>query len=69
MNKRNIQGVFLPYIENFIKLKHNLGYEASNMKGSLRAFDRYAKLKGVNQILISESLAKEWCAKRIVQYF
>jgi len=64
MNKRNIQGVFLPYIENFIKLKHNLGYGASSMERSLRAFDRFAKLKGATRLFISEPLAKEWCAKR-----
>jgi len=64
MNKRFIKGVFLPYIENFLKLKHNLGYAASGMELSLRAFDRFAKSKGVNRIFISESLAKEWCAKR-----
>lgn len=64
MNKRNIQGVFLPYIENFIKLKHNLGYGASSMERSLRAFDRFAKLKGATRVFISEPLAKEWCAKR-----
>lgn len=64
MNKRILKGVFLPYIENFIELKHNLGYAASSMEVSLRAFDRFAKTKGVDRIFISESLAKEWCAKR-----
>lgn len=64
MNKRFIRGVFLPYIENFLRLKHNLGYAASGMELSLRAFDRFAKSKGVNRIFISESLAKEWCTKR-----
>ena len=64
MNKFILQGVFIPYIENFIKLKHNLGYGASSMERSLRAFDRFAKSKGVTRVCIPESLAKEWCAKR-----
>ena len=64
MNKCYLKGVYLPYIENFIGLKHNLGYAASSMEVSLRAFDRFAKSKGVNHIGISESLAKEWCERR-----
>ena len=64
MNKFILQGVFLPYIESFIKLKHNLGYGVSSMERSLKAFDRFAKSKGTTRVFISESLAKKWCAKR-----
>jgi site-specific recombinase XerD len=45
-------------------LKHNLGYAASGMEISLKAFDRFLKSKGIDKICISESLAQEWCAKR-----
>lgn len=64
MNNPTLNGVFLSHIESFIHLKHNLGYKASGTERSLKAFDRFAKSKGVDHISISESLAKEWCTKR-----
>jgi integrase len=64
MNKSTIKGVFYPYIKDFITMKHNLGFAASSMELSLKAFDRFAKSKGIVQISINESLAMEWCVKR-----
>ena len=64
MNNTVSKGVFYPYIKDFIALKHNLGYRASGMEIILKAFGRFAKLKNVDGISISESLAKEWCSKR-----
>lgn len=64
MNKPATGGIFLPYINDFIALKHNLGYAAANMEGSLKAFDRFAKSRGMQQVSIPESLSGEWCARR-----
>lgn len=64
MNKSAIGGAFSPYINDFITLRHNLGYAASSMESSLKAFDRFAKSKGVQQVSIPESLVVEWCARR-----
>jgi len=63
-NTSTIQGVFYPYIKDFIAMKHNLGFKASGMEISLKAFDRFAKSKGINSICISESLAGEWYGRR-----
>jgi len=64
MNGYRLKGVFTPYINDFITMKHKLGFNADNMEISLRAFDRFSQTKCVHQIHISESLAQEWCAKR-----
>ena len=64
MSNIRLQGVFYPYIKDFITLKHNLGYSASGMELSLKAFDRFTKSQGVKEICISEALALQWCAKR-----
>ena len=64
MKKSTIKGVFHPYIKDFIAMKHNLGFEATNMETGLKAFDRFAKSKGINHICITEPLAQQWCSKR-----
>jgi len=64
MNKSTIKGVFYPYINDFITMKHNLGFALTGMESGLKAFDRFAKSKGIDRICISEAIAKEWCAKR-----
>ena len=64
MNQSTIKGVFYPYIQDFITMKHNLGFEATGMESSLKAFDRFAKSKDVDHICITESLAQQWCTKR-----
>ena len=64
MNKTTQKGVFYQHIKDFITMKHNLGFEVSGMEISLKAFDRFAKSKGIDHICITESLAQQWCTKR-----
>jgi len=64
MSNLTLYGVFYPYINDFITMKRHLGFSASNMEISLKAFDRYAKSNGVKHVGISEPLALQWCAKR-----
>ncbi len=64
MHNPNSRGVFYPHVANFISMKHSLGYQATSMEISLKAFDRFSRSKGVDRISISEPVAKEWCAKR-----
>ena len=64
MNNLTLQGVFCPYIKDFIAMKRHLGYSAYGMEINLKAFDRFAKSHGVQQVCISEPLALRWCAKR-----
>jgi len=64
MKKSTVTGVFYTYIRDFIAMKHNLGFAAAGMEINLKAFDRFAKSKGVDKICISEALAQEWCRRR-----
>jgi len=65
MKNLQLKGVFYPYIKDFITMKHKLGFTVSGMEISLKAFDRFAKSRGIDHICISEPLAQEWCAKRV----
>lgn len=64
MKNLTLTGVFYPYVNDFIAMKRNLGFTVTGMELNLRAFDRYAKTKGIDRICVSEAIAMEWCAKR-----
>lgn len=64
MNSKRKTGVLLQFINDFINMRHNLGYKSKNMEISLRAFDAFAYREGLNEVTIYRELAQKWCKKR-----
>lgn len=64
MNHNQQTGVLRPFIDDFILLRHHLGYKSKSMEGSLKAFDVFARKEGLSQIEIPQELAQKWCGKR-----
>jgi len=64
MNSKRKTGVLLQFINDFINMRHNLGYKSKSMEISLRAFDAFAFKEGLNEVTIHRELAQEWCKKR-----
>lgn len=64
MNNRRKQGVLLPFIRDFIKMRHNLGYKSKSMESSLKAFDAFAYREGLKKVNIPKELARKWCGRR-----
>lgn len=64
MNTKRQSGVLLPYINDFIAMRHNLGFKSKGMEQSLKAFDAFAFREGLRNIQITEHLARKWCKRR-----
>lgn len=64
MNDKGKQGVLRPFIRDFIKMRHNLGYQSRNMESGLKAFDAFAYRQGHNEVTIPKELAQKWCKRR-----
>jgi len=64
MNSKRKTGVLLQFINDFINMRHNLGYKSKSMEISLRAFDAFAYREGLNEVIIYRELAHKWCKKR-----
>ena len=64
MNSERKTGVLLQFINDFINMRHNLGYKSKSMEISLRAFDAFAYREGLNEVIIYRELAQKWCKKR-----
>lgn len=64
MNRQHQSGVLLQFINEFIKMRRNLGYKSVSMKVSLKAFDAFANKEGLNEVTISKEMAQKWCKRR-----
>lgn len=64
MISKRASGVLLPYINDFIIMRHNLGFKSASMEISLKAFDAFAAHEGLTEIQITKDLALKWCKRR-----
>lgn len=64
MKTKRQSGVLLPFINEFITLRHNLGFKSKSMESSLKAFDAFASQEGLRNIQITELLVRKWCKRR-----
>jgi integrase/recombinase XerD len=65
MKSKRKSGIFLPYIYDFINMRHNLGFKSESMERNLKAFDAFAFQEGLKEIKITKSLALKWCSRRL----
>ena len=65
MKSKREAGVLLPYINDFITMRHNLGFKSASMEISLKAFDAFTSHEGLKEIKINKDLALKWCKRRI----
>lgn len=64
MKSKHTSGVLLPYINDFVTMRHNLGFKSVSMEISLKAFDAFAFHEGLKEIQITKALALKWCKRR-----
>jgi len=64
MKSKRKPGVLLPYINDFITMRHNLGFKSVSMEISLKAFDAFTSLEGLKEIKIAKDIALKWCKRR-----
>lgn len=64
MKSKCKSGILLPYINDFITMRHNLGFKSASMEIGLRAFDAFASREGLEKIQITKDLAMKWCKRR-----
>jgi len=58
------QGVVLPFIRDFIKMRHNLGYKSKSIESGLKAFDAFAYREGLREVTIPKEPVLKWCKSR-----
>jgi integrase/recombinase XerD len=59
-----IQGLYKPYIEQYLEFKRSLGYKLRDIEYTYLVFDRLTILRGEHTIGITKELSDEWCEKR-----
>ena len=65
MQTKRQTGILLPFINDFITMRHNLGYQSSSMEISLKAFDAFALREGLKEVSITKEMAQKWCKRRL----
>lgn len=64
MNSKRKAGALLPFINDFIKMRRNLGYKSRGMELNLKAFDAFACSEGLTKVTVTKELGQKWCKKR-----
>jgi len=64
MKSKREPGVLLSLINDFITMRHNLGFKSVSMEISLKAFDAFTSHEGLKEIQITKDLALKWCKRR-----
>lgn len=64
MKHKRKTGVLLSFINDFIKLRRNLGYKSESMEINLKAFDVFACSEGLREVTAPKDLVQKWCKKR-----
>lgn len=64
MNHKHKTGALLQFVNDFIKMRRNLGYKSQTMEFSLRAFDAFSCSEGLTEVTISREMAQKWCKRR-----
>lgn len=61
---KRYQGVYAPFIEQYIAFKQNLGYKFVDAEYTYAIFDRFTIEQGLTTIGITKELADKWAIKR-----
>lgn len=64
MNKTAFTGIYARYLNQFVDLKHSLGYKYTRATVCLHDFDRFTIARNEQAVGISKELAQAFCAKR-----
>jgi integrase/recombinase XerD len=59
-----MQGLYKPYIEQYLDFKRSLGYKLRDVEYIFIQFDRLTIVKSERSIGITKELSDEWCEKR-----
>ncbi|HBM16418.1 MAG TPA: integrase [Lentisphaeria bacterium] len=64
MNKIIYTGHFKEHIQNFVKLKHAVGYKYNTEAGHLKRFDRFTSEKYSDATILTKEIVLDWCSKK-----
>ena len=64
MNKTAFTGIYAGHLNQFVELKHSLGYKYTRATVCLHDFDRFTIARNEQTVGISKELAQAFCAKR-----